>query len=164
MNVVGIFGGSFVYELGTAVDMQFFFDCIQKHVVRESKDAKWQLLSDRLYRRYVKQEDLLATLALMEEVKTVFSNVNTCDVEESYPPEYHGTSKLDFGKKMLADLFFDFFDRFAFCKESAERFQAKWNQYLAVRVVVANMPGFIEDKMRKLEQYDNLTGKPLWMR
>jgi hypothetical protein len=159
MKTIGIFGGSFALEVGSAGYVQAFFDCVEKYVVVGSTDVKWKLITDRLYRRYVALDDLPMTESLMREVKEMFANIKVSDANLVALNATHG-----YDTDSLAEFFALIFKQFSFCKEAAEDFFKKWKKYPAVRIVISDMPDLVNDKVRKLEEYDQLTGEPFWKR
>jgi|GEM_PF-1187272 len=64
---IGIIGGNLKCHLGTVFDALTFFDCIP--------DKDWGLITDRLYRRYLRQEDIEPASKLMDEIKEIFSTI-----------------------------------------------------------------------------------------
>jgi len=64
---IGVMGGNSIYELGPLKDIVLFFDCIEYFVVKHHSEQDWSLLTDRLYRRYLRLEELETTRKLMEK-------------------------------------------------------------------------------------------------
>jgi hypothetical protein len=63
----------------------------------------------------------------------------------------------------LADVFSKYFECFDSCVSDARLFYNDWGKYLPVRVMVSDVPEFITDKLRPLEEYDALEGEPFWL-
>src|SRR5437868_11039132 len=72
MSCVGFHGGSSICELGEAGDVILFFRFIEKYAVQRHSDLDWSILTDRLYRRYLRAEDLDFACRLMKIVKDSF--------------------------------------------------------------------------------------------
>lgn len=132
---IGIFGGHTVYELGHAQEVEAFFQAV---------NAAPALVTDRLYRRYLKAEELPAARRAMSALRTAFA-------AKALPPA-------------SAAFFAKFFDRFEEAAEAALAFQADFGIYQPVRLVIADMPAFMVDKKRPLAQYDALQAEPFWKR
>ena len=169
MRVIGFTGGGSLCELGSAIDVQLFFDCLGTYVARKHPEQDWSLLTDRLYQRYLRLEDLDSASALMAQVKQIF------EVLPNSAIDWHGmvvdTSKtrLDPSKETLADIFGKFFEHFAHCVESAkisyEGFKSyPGYQYQPVRVAITDEPWAMAEEQRSLGEYDALEGKPFWLR
>ena len=73
MRMIGFSGGSSICELGPASDVVLFFDCLKAYVEQESQDQDWGLLTDRLYRRYLRLEELEKASSLMEQARQIFA-------------------------------------------------------------------------------------------
>jgi len=60
--------------------MLCFFDCLDYFVIRNYAEQDWSLLTDRLYRRYLRLEELETARELMERVKRIFSKLASDEV------------------------------------------------------------------------------------
>lgn len=164
--VIGIFGGHTVYELGPPADVEAFFQAVTTAMTRWPDDAPGSLLLDRLYRRYLHAEALPAARQAMAAVQARFARLVTDDPafraarEASADP----ASRLPAQAPTGAALFGLWFTRFDEAVDAALSFQAEFGIYQAVRLVIADMPGFMIDKKRPLPQYDALEGPPFWQR
>ncbi|WP_321852795.1 hypothetical protein [Paraburkholderia tropica] len=171
MRKIGFAGGSSICELGTASDVNLFFDLLRFYVEDEHPDTDWTLLTDRLYRRYLRSEETGHALALMERVRAIFAEkpAHTSVEWDQQMLADHERSWLDATQPTLADVFQKYFASFAYCVESAklnyEAFKAYPSySYEPVRTVISDLPGFARDKNKPLEEYDALEGKPMWLR
>lgn len=72
---VGFHGGSSIFELGSPADVAFFFRCIECFVVPKTPASDWSTVSDRLYKWYLRQEELEAAIRLMKSAQEVFSGL-----------------------------------------------------------------------------------------
>jgi hypothetical protein len=167
MKTVGFDGGHTIYELGPVSDVQLFFDCIQECVVPRNPDTDWTLLTDRLYRRYLRQAELEPASVLMERARTVLLSLptNSMDWEglDSFDP---GSSRLDMAGESLGDVFSLYFQLFTKATDSALSFLSEFSIYQPVRVISSSLPLFAIEKDASLDQYDELASneKPLWLR
>jgi hypothetical protein len=162
MRIIGLLGGATVYELGTINDVQTFFDCVDKYVMRQTDDVRWNLITDKLYQRYLMLEDLPRSSDLMAEIKRQFEQISTIDA--GLKNQLDGKSRLDLSRETLAEVFGKFFEVFLCCKEEVEVFSKRFGTYQPLRIVIGDMPQLVNEKVRKLDQYDNLTGEPFWKR
>lgn len=168
-RIIGIFGGSSLFELGSTMDVNLFFDCLNMYVVKKHPEQDWRVLTDRLYRRYLRLNELEKAAFLMTEVKQVFAALGNKAVDWRGITLSSSTTWLDPNKATLADIFGKYFDSLAHCVESAkicyDGFKTDPDYvYQGVRLVIADLPWFLIDKHRPLEEYDALEGSPFWGR
>ncbi len=167
--MIGFTGGSSICEIGTASDVVLFFDCLDYFVVKNHPEQDWSLLSDRLYRRYLRLEELDQAAALMNQVKQIFSGLPNTEID--WAPELPGNknlTRLDPGRANLADVFIKFFDHFEYCVESAklnhEHFQSYPDyKFEPVKIIPTNLAAIAIEGDRPLKEYDDLEGKPFWL-
>ncbi|OAI58851.1 hypothetical protein RSP795_22550 [Ralstonia solanacearum] len=166
MRTIGFHGGSSLCELGTVSDVVLFFDCLRMYVESTHPEQDWSLLSDRLYRRYLREDELDAALMLMEQAKQIFSTHPAATAVNWDPALLDDRQRTWLDPKLptLADVFAKYFESFSHCVESSKIFLNSWKMYKPVRTVIADMPDFAVEKKRPLEEYDALEGEPLWRR
>jgi hypothetical protein len=171
MKTIGLAGGSLLSELGSKTDIHLFFDCLNTYVVAKHLEQDWSLLSDRLYKRYLRLNELDAALALMEQVRKKFAALpsNAIDWQDYEETNAATNNRLDTSKGTLADVFERFFENFVRCCESAKNSYEMFKSYAGykyepVRFIVTDIPWFTAENMRPLEEYDALDGEPFWTR
>lgn len=167
MKIIGFTGGSSLCELGLAADVQLFFDCLNFYAASNHPEQDWRMLTDRLYKRYLRLDELDKALVLMERVKQIFMTLPSDSIDWPDAKEIAVQTRLDSSKKTLAEIFEIYFAHFSHCVESAkinyEGFKSyPGYKYEAVRVVIATQPWFIVEKNRPFEEYDMLEGEPFW--
>jgi hypothetical protein len=168
MKLIGITGGSSLCELGPASDVQLFFDCLNTFVVSKHPEKDWSLLVDRLYKRYLRLDELDSAVVLMEQARKSFVNQSSEAVDWKLSIKMAPGTRLDSTKKTLVEIFENFFDHFIHCVESAKTNYEGFKSYQGykfepVRIVVSDQPWFIVEKNRPLEEYDTLIDKPFWL-
>lgn len=164
MNI-GFCGGSSLCEIGTISDIKLFFECIEIFVAKKESSRQWSLLMDRLYRRYLRIEELDEAESLMKEVKIKFSTLSITEVD--WNMDLIGDRRrtwLDPNQSNLADVFSTYFQHFEHCVESAKLFAKSWDIYQPVKIVRTELAWFMVEKARSLEEYDSLEGEPFWAR
>lgn len=171
MRTIGLAGGSLLCELGSKTDIHLFFDCLNTYVVSKYLEQDWSLLSDRLYKRYLRLNELDAALALMEQVRKKFAALpsNAIDWQDYEGTKATTNNRLDTTKGTLADVFERFFENFVRCSESAKNSYEMFKSYAGykyepVRFIVTDIPWFTAENMRPLEEYDALDGESFWVR
>lgn len=167
MRNVAFYGGGVICELGPVSDVVLFFDCIHAFVAMERAGTDWSLLTDKLYRRYLCETEFEPAVALMAQVNAVFREIPSSAVE--WNPALSGNSNksiLNPDLPTLGDVFARYFDQLDFCVESARLFYTEWKIPQIIRIVAADSPAFLQDKLRGRDEYDalRLTDKPLWLR
>ncbi len=169
MKTIGMKGGSSVCDLGPAPDVEAFFACVRKHAVPATPALDWRLLTDRLYRRYLRLGELDAAIGLMQHVRRSFGSVPGEDVDWRALGVVESRSALVLTAGSLDRVFGKYFEHFETCVESArvnlETFRDDPSyEYEPVMLVIADLPWLIEDTDRPLEAYDELNGPPFWAR
>jgi hypothetical protein len=164
MRQIGLDGGSVLWELGFPSDVVAFFECIKRYASKRSSEQGYELLTDRLFRRYLRFEDLDAATEFMALVRRDFADVPSSDVDWASLGIDPEKTQLDLRQVTLSDVFGRFFVGFSNCVESAKSFVEDWKTYQPVRIVIADQPWFTAEKHRALEEYDALRGAPFWLR
>ncbi|WP_374974373.1 hypothetical protein [Acinetobacter venetianus] len=143
MNMVGFCGGGLMHESGTPNEIQIFFETLKFVEQVTFNDLDCSLVLDRLYRRYVRFEDIDKTKQVMDYYKTVL--VKKSEDESSNP-------------------LLKYFRHFDSSVSSALSFYQAFGEYLPVKISVVDLPWYLLEKHRPLEEYDQLEGEPFWMR
>ena len=137
MKHVGFYGGSSIVELDYPSDMVSFISILNESV--NDKDDEYLLA--QLYLRYIQLKDLDKTYSLITRVRYILPK----DIEQR---------------------FLKYFDGIEHCIKSAKGFYHDWNIYKPVKIVITDMPDFMEHRDRSVEEYDALTSDdlPFWLR
>jgi hypothetical protein len=170
MYKVGINGGGTLTEVGDADGMQAFFDMIS--MIGESMDDESiKLITDRLYRRYVRLEDVEQTRNVLASIRERLLAVPTIVLKERFPALNEERSGILFGEGSVAFAFSKYFYAIEHCLEAAEvslrYFSAKPEfgyHYEPVMVVRSEMPACIVDRRSVLSEHEQLDGPPVWLR
>jgi hypothetical protein len=142
-----------------------FCDCLRAYVEQEHPSRDWSLLTDRLYRCYLRREELDDASALMEQARQIFAG-HPAALAVEWGPLQAGDperSKPNPAQPNLADVFSKYFDSFKNACDSAKSFWDAFKIYQPVRVVIFDLPGFARNKNKPLAEYDLLEGKPFWL-
>jgi len=144
----------------------FFFECLDYFVVNRYSEWDWSLLTDRLYRRYLRIDELEPVGELMREVKKIFSKLVNDEVDWGQGIQGDiSKTWLDAQQPTLDIIFSKHFDCFDKAVNSAIDFNKEYGKYFPVRLSISNGVIFVMEKMRPLSQYDELTTKdePFWL-
>lgn len=168
MTSIALGGGSSLSELGPREDVEFFFHCLNRLAARTQPADKFELLTDRLYRRFLRLEELQPAAELMQQVRVEFDRISTSSVDWRDAPVDPSTSRLALAKPTLAGVFSKYFELFDHCVKSAQLNFEEFRGYPGyrfepVRIVIADQPWLLVDKKRALEDYEALQGLPFWM-
>lgn len=165
MRKIALHGGHSIYELGPVSDVVLFFNCLFNCVVQIYPEQDWTLLTDRLYRRYLRLDELGKAVYLISRVRQIFSQVSSEKGVEWNPSMVGNAEKtwLDPGKSTLADVFGKYFESFENACGSAKSFSSAFDIYKPVRIVISDLAGFMRDSSRPLADYDGLDGDPFWL-
>ena len=81
MKNVGFCGGYSILELGPVADMQVFFYAVEIAASRLSVGEDAHLLTDRLYRRYLRLEELDQAADLLQKIQKIMQKIPTKSVD-----------------------------------------------------------------------------------
>lgn len=161
---IAFYGGHSIYTLGPANDVAVFFKCISRFVPEARSTGKFDLITDRLFRRYLKQNELDPAGRLMDLIKEAFKATQNKNVDWFKLGVLEDTTTLQLSGDTTADVFERYFELFVKAKGSAMSFVESFNVYKPVMLVFADLPDFMLDKMRPLADYDANDTTPFWLR
>lgn len=161
--MVALSGGSSLFELGPATEVECFFECARRFTPLR---AGASLLLDRLYKRYVPIADLPRAAEELAALENTFERVGSSLVDWN-AIGIARESNLDLAKPTLSGVFANYFEAFAHCAESAwlnfVEFKAfPGYQEEPVRIVPTDEPWLTAELKRPLAEYDALDGPPFW--
>ncbi|MCC7633269.1 hypothetical protein [Stenotrophomonas rhizophila] len=170
MSKVGFNGGSTLFNLGCAQAVAAFFSLIRAYT-KPFPDRDWSLVTDRLYRRYVRQEDVALTRELLIEVSELFSKINSTELHSFFDVDALACGGLDLEASTLDKTFARYFEAAFECMHSAEVNFAKFSldavnpySYEPLLIIRSQLPAFMIDKQIPLSAYDELDGDPFWLK
>jgi hypothetical protein len=149
---------------GPTSDVAVFFRCLREYFPDARQDSTTAEIVDRLYRRYLRREELGAALDVMSEVREAFAHVRSVEVDWKSVGYVEAGTRLDVSQPDLAQVFAKYFVDFADCVGSAGSFFERWKIYQHVKTIITDVPHFMVEDNRPLEQYDTLEGEPFWLR
>ena len=144
-----------------------FFDCIETYVAKSFPNENWKLITDRLYKRYLRPQELDAAVAKMNMIQKAFATVpnNVVDWTDYavQDEEYH----LNQHEKTLDIIFKTYFEAFYDCAEAAKLSYESYTQnpdfeYERVFFLISETPWSFVEKDRLDEDYEGLQGDPFW--
>ncbi|WP_391529710.1 hypothetical protein [Photorhabdus akhurstii] len=137
MKHIGFYGGSSIVELGSVSEMTQFFSVLNEQI-HDINDRK---ILFQFYQKYLHLYELETASSLVTQLQQKLSKEQKCR-------------------------FFKYFEGIERCIKSAQVFHEDWGIYKPVRIVITDMPDFMTDRDRPLEQYDALgpDDPPFWLR
>lgn len=164
MRNVGFCGGYSILELGPVADMQVFFYGIGIAALQLPTGEDSHLLTDRLYRRYLRLNELDQATHLLQKTQEIMHKIPTRSVDWGDFKWGKSYTKLEKSKKTLGELLEKYFNSAYEIIEDAKHFESKFNKYTPVMTAVTDIPQVIVDQKRPLAEYDALVGDPIWLR
>jgi hypothetical protein len=116
----GYVGGGRIYGLGYLSDMILFFDCIRFYIPPKYPNENFDIILDRLYKRYLKLEELDEAVAKMKLIEEVFKTLPRDAVDWEKIDNGSIKSDLNTHQDMLFDIFKGYFEGFYECADSAQ--------------------------------------------
>lgn len=152
MTIIGVTGGSSLCELGSIREVQLFFECLENYVVQRYPEIDWKVLTDRFYKRYVRDKEVELAAKRMLEVQDFFRRISSQSIDWNGIDIYAEETRIKVNASNLAEVFEVFFECFHYCCESAklnfEEFRdCAGYQYEPVRLVIVDQPWFTIEKI-----------------
>lgn len=72
---IGFSGGGRFGNVGTKEDFELFFACIERYAVTQHPELDWSIITDRLYKRYLRHEENERACELMQIIELEFEKV-----------------------------------------------------------------------------------------
>ena len=164
MANVGFCGGSEVRDLGSASVMKAFFKCVDLAASRLPSNIDSSLLTDRLYRRYLRLEELAPAAALITQVRQILADIPADSIDWKAMGWDSASTRLNLSQQTVADVFGRHLKGAVELIENAESFNKRFNIYQPVITIISDLPRFVTDERRPLAEYDQLEGEPFWLR
>lgn len=135
MNKVGFLYTATISQVCQPDEMLQFFQTLK--VIKKSKKVNLEILSQRLYKKYLTFDQLDKT---KEELQLVQKLISRQKIEQNI---------CDSLNKAI---------------ESSQYFMENGEDYDPIRIAITEMPASFDDEFRDLSEYDNLQGPPFWLR
>jgi hypothetical protein len=162
MKNVGFYGGSLICDLGSASDMRTFFGCVG--LAASQLPNGGSLLTDRLYRRYLRLEELDPAATLLEQVRDIMVNIPTDSVDWESLGWDATVTNLTMSAPNLSQTMGRYLDSAQELISEARGFEKRFHIYKPVITIITDTPKFYVEKRRPLAEYDALEGEPMWLR
>ena len=160
---VGFHGGNSIWELGSARDMLVFFGCLDRLARPSLSKTGRFVLFDRLFKRYLRPEDLDEAVSATTVARQQFELVSVEDARLAELGLDRNDTALPLDAANLATMFQRYFDAILDCIESYRLGkQIAGYFYNPVKAGRTDLPGLAEDDARDAQLYDELTGPPYW--
>jgi len=164
MATVGFRGGWTVRELGSTSDMQAFFYCVRQAVPHLKDGSDQGLLTDRLYRRYLRANELEKASVLAKEIRGIMARMPSGSIDWETAGWISNATQLDISQTSVAEVFDRYLDSIPYLSKDAQYFENKFKIYRPVMTIISDLPRLHIDQDRPLSEYDSLAGDPIWLR
>lgn len=164
MKNVGFYGGSTFLELGPSPDMKVFFACLELISSHFQANATVNLLTDRLYRRYLRLDELDPATVLIAQARVILSDISAESIDWKAMGWDPSATKLKLLQPTAADVLDRHLDGARSLMEGSASFEKRFRTYKPVITIITDTPQFYIEKRRSLAEYDALDGEPFWLR
>lgn len=161
---VGFYGGSEIRELGPASDMQVFFGCVCLAASYASPDEDYSVLTDRLYRRYLRLSELDFATDLISRVQKILNSIPANKVDWANIGWDSLSTGLNISSGSVGDVLVRYLDGARDLISNARGFEKRFHSYKPVITIITDTPRFYVEKRRPLADYDALEDEPMWLR
>ena len=159
----GFHGGNSIWELGSQRDMVVIFACLDLLARPSLGEAGRFVLFDRLFKRYLRPEDLDEAVSAVTIARQCFqrATVDAAQLVELGLDRNDTALRLD--EADLAKVFERYFDAILHCIESYKGGKRLAGYYYhPVMVSRTDLAGLYEYETRDTKLYDDLIGPPYW--
>jgi hypothetical protein len=146
-----------------------FFDAIEKYSRIHDPYADYDVILDRLYKRYLRLEELSIATTLLNRIRDVLMKIVVSQEYIDFAMKNEDSTSFDIKANNLAGYFGEYFRKIEDAIKCAlynHEERKKEGRFSYKRVTICHtdiVPATIAD-MRPDELYDNLEGEPYWMR
>lgn len=162
MNI-GWFGGGLICELGPPAEVQSFFSSIQRYAIAQAPNEDWDIITDRLYMRYVPHEHTEMALEIMRQVERIFHQTPFDPTDKALSGLDRKNSQIEWDAETLGEAYAHYFDFYVECSESISHLLACNMHAEPLRIIVTDMPQRGIEEQRPLNVYDAIDPPPLWI-
>ena len=160
---ISYYSSSVINVVGVRADVASFFEVINAFVVPRRQDVDLSIITDRLYRRYIRQDQADHAEQVMRLIEEEFSRIKPNELAWKQVHIDPKQSALDLTKGNLAETFSKYFSKLYESLASPAYDFAHGRKYKPLRIARSDMPYFYADKERPLEAYEQLEGTPFWL-
>ena len=156
-EMFGFHGGNLIVELGRQQDMVVFFGCLERLTRSILSEASRFILLDRLFKRYLEEEDLNEAVLSTDVARRQFQLATTNSIDLVGLGLDENDTFLSFDDINLAKVFEKYFSGLPRCVRSYKSGKRTSGQYYnPVKVSRVDLPGYTEDHARPDKAYDDL--------
>ncbi|QXF34867.1 hypothetical protein B0X70_18120 [Photorhabdus akhurstii] len=166
MKNVGIHAAMTLAEIGTASDINGFFNLVVTLLKHRNKGSKYPWVTENLYRRSLKYEELSSVKRDLDSIERSFSQISAKGIDWMSLGVNVNNTKLNLKGESLSIVFKRLFSAFSEALECTEVYYQELNEYIPVRIGFTDTPYYIDEINRPLEKYDALgpDDPPFWLR
>ena len=156
-------GGNTINELGPIADVLCFFACVERFAADVLGENGCRLVLDRLYKRYLRLEELEPAVSAMAAIQSCFATIPASQIEWVAYNISAEETRHNLNGATLADVMDEHFTRFNDCVESAFGCLQRLSFFRPVKIIRSDFASIDREDKRPLEEYDALDGPPFWL-
>ena len=164
-SLVAVCGGGNVKQLGLTSEVVAFFIHVRRFASTSLGPEQQNLLLDRLYRRYLRIEEVESSLAALTIVQRCFEGIRSGDVDWKALGVDLSKPRFQSPDTSLAFVWSDLIRRVTECGDASIYFchSAKSRFLDPVRLSRSDFASLDREKKRPLGEYDALDGPRFWL-
>ncbi|MDR1461156.1 MAG: hypothetical protein LBI78_05875 [Campylobacteraceae bacterium] len=164
---IAIRGKNRICLLGFPSDMMLFFDCIKFYVEDEYKDEDWSVITDRFYKKYLREEDIEIAYEKMKKIEEVFKQLSVDAIDWSFSENPNRKTTLSPNNlNSLYEVFEEYFNSFETIVGHIlyGKTEIDYKYYNPMMVIIGTFPYNYYYEQMPLSEFDSLSkeGKPEW--
>lgn len=166
MKKNGILGATTVFELGTAEDIDLFFDAVWVILEKGGRGSRFPVVMNRFYKYALRIDEIKQAKQEMDIIKSEMAKISV----KKWSQFSNGINLDDtsWNKKSsnLAELFESVFRGFDTAYNMTIFLIEKYDDFVPMKIGRCDIPYTLEDSMRPPEEYDKLgeDDLPFWKR
>ncbi len=166
MKNIGIHAAMTLAEIGPVTDVVVFFNAVIQLLENGVPGSVYPWVTEKLYRRSLKQDELLSVKKQLGDIEFKFSRISPSDIDWLSLGLNTQNTRLDVNVENLSVMFKRVFSAFSEAFECSALYIKEFGEYIPVRLGVTDAPFSFCDINRLDSEYDALSEKepPFWLK
>ena len=160
---VGYYSASTFTAIGPRPDMEAFFDVVNAFVVPLRPDVNFSIITENLYRRYIRQDRIDHAKQIMHLIQDELSKIEPSALYWKKIKIDAKHSELNLNLDNLFECFAGYFRGFYRSIDRSTYFFEHGDDYTPVRIIRCETPYNLADSKRSLKAFDQIEGTPFWL-
>lgn len=165
MKKVGVLAAVTLAEIGFVSDLGTFFNSVVKLLEDGSAGSVYPWVTEKLYRRSLKENELILVKQQLDEIQDIFSRIKSSSVNLVGLELVIEKTAFDINAKNLSTLFKRVFEAYAEALDCSVAYRQAFDEYIPVRLGITDAPYYINDANRPESEYESLdiNSLPFWL-